>query len=318
VAGRPAVSVVIPSYHRPDLVLKSVKSALGQTLTDLEVVVIVDGRDEATSAALATVGDPRLVVYVPPHHLGNADARNEGVKRARARWVAFLDDDDLWMKEKLAEQLAVAQASASPRPIVSCRILVRSEAGDMVWPRRLPRDREDPSEYFFCRTTPFTGEGIVTTSTILTSRALLLDIPFSSGLGRHVDPDWLLRACRAPGVSLMFVPRRAPLAIWHTERDRSRIGTHPNWYESLAWCRANRSLFSRRAYAAFVLHVVGSSAGSRHAWRAFPLLLGEAFRHGRPALVDLLSLVGNFVIPDAVQRRVAIWFARARDASYAT
>jgi glycosyltransferase involved in cell wall biosynthesis len=317
VAGEPAVSVVIPSYNRPDLVLRAVQSALDQTLTDIEVLVIVDGRDEATRVSLAAVGDPRLVVFIPPHHLGNADARNEGVKRARARWIAFLDDDDTWMRGKLAAQLGVAEASPSPRPIVSCRLLVRSEAGEMTWPRRLPRAGEDMSEYFFCRRTPFTGEGIVTTSTILTSRALLLDVPFSSRLGRHVDPDWLLRAGRAPGVSLTFVPEPAPLAIWHTDAGRPRIGSRPNWAESYAWCRTNRALFSRRGYAAFVLHVVGFSAGSGRAWRAFPVLLGEAFRHGRPALIDLLSFFGNFLIPATVQRRAAIWFARTRRAPYA-
>jgi glycosyltransferase involved in cell wall biosynthesis len=318
VAGLPAVSVVVPSYHRPDLVLRAVRSALGQTLTDLEVIVIVDGRDDSTCRALSAIRDPRLLVHVPPRHLGNADARNEGVALARARWVAFLDDDDDWMPEKLAAQIAVAEASASPRPIVSCRILVRSEAGDMVWPRRLPRAGEDLSEYFFCRSTPFTGEGIVVTSSILTSRALVADVPFTSRLGRHVDPDWLLRACRAPGASLVFVQNAAPLSIWNSQQDRPRISSRPNWSESFAWCRNNRGLFSKRGYAAFVLHVVGASAGASRSWRAFLLLLRDAFVNGRPAAIDVASFLGNFFVPMVVKQRMAIWYARAWRTSHST
>jgi glycosyltransferase involved in cell wall biosynthesis len=310
VADPPSVSVVVPTYQRPDLVVRAVRSALDQTIADVEVVVVVDGRDPATIAALSALADPRLVVHVPDRHLGNSDARNEGVARTRARWVAFLDDDDEWLPAKLERQLAVAERACCAHPIVTCRLVARSEAGDKTWPRRLPRPGEDWSEYFFCRRTPFTGEGMITTSTLLTSRALLDAVPFSRGLTRHVDPDWILRAVRWPGTCVEFVPDPAPLVVWHAEVERARISTRRDWTASFAWCRANRHLFSERGYAAFLLHVVGSSAGSQRHWRAFPLLLREAFAQGQPAPIDLASYLANFSVPGALQRRVAAWYAR--------
>jgi glycosyltransferase involved in cell wall biosynthesis len=309
--GPAAVSVVIPTYQRPELVLRAVRSALAQTVSAIEVIVVVDGRDEATGSALRTIEDPRLRVHVPDRRLGNADARNAGVGLARADWVAFLDDDDEWLPGKLEAQLPVARGSADPHPIVACRFTARDERGEFVWPRRLPSAHEPLSEYFFCRTTPFTGEGMVHGgSAVLTSRALALRVPFRSGLPRHVDPDWLLRAVAEPGARLVFVPEREPLVIWYTERGRARITTQRDWRESLAYCRENRALFTGRAYAAFVLHVVGSNAAAQGRWAAFGSLLWEACVRGRPAAVDLVSHVGNFVLPVRMQRAVAGWFAR--------
>jgi glycosyltransferase involved in cell wall biosynthesis len=305
----PLVSVVIPTYQRPGLVQRAVRSVLEQTVHDLEAIVVVDGRDEETSRALEAIADPRVVIHVPERHLGNAGARNAGVALARAHWVAFLDDDDAWLPPKLERQLPVAQATTGALPIVSCRVLVRRGASRAVWPRRLPRDGEDWSEYFFCRRTPFTGEGMITMTSILTARRLLAEVPFAA-LPRHVDPDWVMRAARRPDVVVRFVEDPDPLVEWYMDIDRPRIWTRPDWQASLAWCRDNRALFSRRGYAAFVLHVAGSSAAAQHAWSAFPLLLWEAFREGRPALVDVASHVANFALPAAVQRRVAEWYGR--------
>lgn len=149
-------------------------------------------------------------------------------------------------------------------------------------------------------------------SAVLTSRALAMQVPFRSGLPRHVDSDWLLRAESAPGARLVFVPETEPLVIWHIDRGRSRITTQRDWRQSLAYCRENRALFTRRGYAAFVLHVVGSNAAAQHSWGAFGSLLREAFAFGQPAVVDLISHLGNFVLPVGLQRAIAGRFARAR------
>jgi hypothetical protein len=225
-------------------------------------------------------------------------------------WVAFLDDDDEWCPDKLAVQMAAATRSDCAHPIVACRLYARDEDGEYVWPRRLPREGEPLSEYFFCRTLPFTGEGMVINSAVLTTRALATRVPFRSGLDRHVDPDWLLRAVAEPDARLVFPAEMEPLVVWHIERGRSRITTRRDWRASLEFARRNRALFTLPAYAAFVLHVVGSSAAAQGAFSAFPLLLREAFRSGRPAPVDLLSHAANFLLPNPLQRMLARAYAR--------
>ena len=297
--------------------VRALRSALAQTLHPIEVIVVVDGRDRETTDAVEAAADSRVIVHVPEKRLGNADARNMGVGLARARWIALLDDDDEWLPRKLELQVEAAEKAAVQHPIVSCRLIARDEVGDRIWPRRYPRESEPLSEYFFCRRTPFTGEGMVINSAILTSRELLLRVPFRSGLARHVDPDWLLRAEGEPDVGMVFVDEEEPLVIWHVESDRTRITNDRNWKESLAWCSANRNLFTRRSYAAFVLHVVGSAAAGQRETRAFRALLGEAFRHGTPAAVDLVSHIGNFLLPREIQLRLARMYDRIAPAGAA-
>ncbi len=306
----PLVSVLIPTYRRPDLVARALRCALQQTLRELEVVVIVDGRDAETVQTLREVDDPRLRVIVPEQHLGNSAARNLGVAEARGTWVAFLDDDDEWDRRKLELQLHAAQRSRHPLPIVACHLVARAELRDHHWPRRIPAPSEPISEYLFCRKSPFNGEGLVVTSALFAMTRLLREIPFDSTLQKYVDLDWLLRATRRQGVGVEFVDDTSPLVIWHIERNRARITNRSDWVYSLNYARSHRELFTRRSYAAFVLHVVSFNASRQGAWLACVSLLAEALRHGRPSVIDLASHVGNFIVPESVRGRVAGWVGR--------
>lgn len=78
----PLFSVVIPTYRRPGLLQAALASVAAQTFTDYEVIVVDDDSDHG-------------------HAKGGAGARNAGIAQAQGEWVAFLDDDDRWMPEKL-------------------------------------------------------------------------------------------------------------------------------------------------------------------------------------------------------------------------
>ena len=69
------VSVVIPTLRRSNLILRAVASVLNQTYKQIEIIVVVDGPDEATIDVLRTVNDPRLQVVVNPRSLTAAGAR---------------------------------------------------------------------------------------------------------------------------------------------------------------------------------------------------------------------------------------------------
>jgi glycosyltransferase involved in cell wall biosynthesis len=307
---RPCVSVVIPTLKRPNMVLRSARSALAQTLADIEVIIVVDGRDDETLEALGSIGDSRVRTIVPDRHLGNAEARNVAVGEARGRWIGFLDDDDEWMPQKLAAQLRAAERSPCSNPIVSCRMIARNESGDFIWPRRYPKPSEPLSEYLFCRTTPFAGEGIMQTSTIFTSRSLLRRVPFATGVRRYSDLDWLLRASAVEGVGVEFVPEWEPLSVWHMERDRARISNGADGAYTLAWARERRDLFTPRSYASFLMTLASKSAGQAGEWRAFFPIAVEAHRHGAPGAMDIVSHIAYFATPVRLQARFAESYSR--------
>ena len=195
----PQVSVVIPTRNRPELLTRAVRSVLAQTVTDVEVVVVADGPDEATPKALAEIGDPRVRLVALPVKGGAPNARNTGVREARAAWTALLDDDDEWLPHKLAVQLELAATADCARPVVASRLLNRTPRAQFVMPRRLPAPGEHLSEYFTVRKGLFHGEGFIQTSTIMAPTELLRAVPFTVGLRRQQELDWALRAIRAEG-----------------------------------------------------------------------------------------------------------------------
>jgi len=210
----PVVTVVIPTRNRPALVMRAVKSALEQTLVDIEVIVVVDGPDPETVDALTANRDIRLHTISLPVSIGGSGARNVGVQKGCGDFVALLDDDDEWAAGKLAAQLAAARASKDTFPVITSRLIARRPDGDEIWPQRQMHEGEAMSEYLFCRENSFRqGEGFIQTSTLFIPRELMLRVPFESGLPRHQDWDWLIRAAVYPGVRILSVWEA--LVIYH-------------------------------------------------------------------------------------------------------
>lgn len=105
----PTVSVVIPTYNRPDLLLETLATVFAQTFDDYEVVIVNDGSTDDTLERLerfvgASPCGNRVRVVTQPNG-GIGAARNRGVEEARGTYVALLDHDDLWHPEKLAVQV---------------------------------------------------------------------------------------------------------------------------------------------------------------------------------------------------------------------
>ncbi|HWR97749.1 MAG TPA: glycosyltransferase family 2 protein [Candidatus Methanoperedens sp.] len=105
--SRPIYSVVIPTFNRAGYVVDAVESVLRQTAEDIEVVVVDDGSTDDTSERLAPYAG--RVIYVRTENQGPALARNEGMRRARGEYVAWLDSDDLYYPFKLRLQAAVLE-----------------------------------------------------------------------------------------------------------------------------------------------------------------------------------------------------------------
>ncbi len=107
----PLVSVVIPAFNGERFIGRTIESALAQTYSNAEIIVVDDGSTDATLEVVRRFGD--RVRCLRQSNQGGAAARNQGVSAARGDWVAFLDQDDLWRPEKLQRQAAVFLAEPS-------------------------------------------------------------------------------------------------------------------------------------------------------------------------------------------------------------
>ena len=296
------VSVVIPSLNRPKIVTKAVNSALAQTLKSIEVIVVIDGPDEATVSELEKIDDPRLKVKSLPQNVGCADSRNEGVLEARGQWIAFLDDDDEWLSQKLELQLAAAEKSSSPFPIIASRYLAKAPESEFVLPKRLPSIDEDLSEFLFVRKSLFERAELIQTSTFFTSRDLLQKVPFTHKLRKHVDWDWLIRASNFHGVTVEVLPE--VLAIRFCEEGRERISSNYNWQFGREWIRSIKEHITPQAYAGFFLRVLTLQASLNKDWQAFFPLLWEGIKYGKPRLIDLMSFILVWLVPISLRHKL--------------
>ena len=98
----PKVSVVIPVFNGERFIGDAIRSALGQTFRDFEIIVVDDGSTDQTEKIVRQFSD--RVAYHRQENRGAGVARNLGVMRASGEWIAFLDADDIWYPQKLAVQ----------------------------------------------------------------------------------------------------------------------------------------------------------------------------------------------------------------------
>ena len=120
---KPKISVIIPAFNRAHCILNAVESALTQTLSPLEVLVIDDGSVDGTSELFENTSS--MVRYLTKVNGGVSSARNYGLKHAKGDWIAFLDSDDVWLPEKLTLQWKAMEALNSS----ACFTAIETEDG---------------------------------------------------------------------------------------------------------------------------------------------------------------------------------------------
>ncbi len=292
----PLVSAVIPTRNRPEIVLRAIRSAFGQSIANLEVIVVIDGPDKASEDALAAIDDPRLRVISLGESVGGSEARNTGVRAARAPWVAFLDDDDEWLPQKLELQLDAAKSIQAKYPVIYSRFIGRTQNNDVVMAARLPGEDEPVSEYLFCRTGLRFGETALGTSELMAPTALLMEVPFMIGLRKHQDWDWVLRAAQTPGVKLHVVPDL--LAIYHMEEGAVRVSNNAEWRFSLEWAQQRSDLLTPKAYSFFLATECVTRAKRVNAGvSVYFSLFREFLFHGSPRWRSLVLFLGFALVP---------------------
>jgi glycosyltransferase involved in cell wall biosynthesis len=105
----PRVSVLMPAHNAEQTIARAIASALAQTVSELEVVVVDDGSDRPIASALESIGDGRVRVLRSVANRGVSAARNSALRAARAPVVAQLDADDGWREDHLEGLLAALE-----------------------------------------------------------------------------------------------------------------------------------------------------------------------------------------------------------------
>jgi hypothetical protein len=124
----PKISVVIPSYNTASLISCCLDSVFAQTYTDFEVLVINDGSPDTPELERVLESYMDRIIYIKQENKRAAGARNNGIRRARGEFIAFLDSDDTWFPTHLACQMRMFEQDRS-LDLVYCDGLMKLNGG---------------------------------------------------------------------------------------------------------------------------------------------------------------------------------------------
>lgn len=99
------VSIIMPSYNTGKFIEKTINSVINQTYNNWELIIVDDCSNDNTDEIVKSINDSRIVYLKNEKNSGAAVSRNKALKEAKGRWIAFLDSDDLWKKDKLQKQI---------------------------------------------------------------------------------------------------------------------------------------------------------------------------------------------------------------------
>jgi glycosyltransferase involved in cell wall biosynthesis len=103
------ISIIIPTHNNENEIIRSIRSALEQSVYPTELIVVDDGSGDQTKDVLLPFIDSKKITYIFQKNKGQGAARNTGIAAAKGEWIAFLDADDVWMPNKLETQVALIQ-----------------------------------------------------------------------------------------------------------------------------------------------------------------------------------------------------------------
>lgn len=227
---RDTISVVIPTFNRPDEVLDAVRSALSQTRRPDEVIVVDDGSKFPPNAeALASLG-AEVKLILNPTNSGGGTARNMGIDAATGRWLALLDSDDNWLPEKLERQMnEIWKRCDSSKVVVATNVLMRT-AGRSDRPyNQAPRPAGRALADWF-----LIDNGTYQTSGLLMRTDFARAIRFNPKLRRHQDWDFLIRL-EAAGATISYI--HDCLVVYECRSDQPRV-SQGNVKPTLAWFKS--------------------------------------------------------------------------------
>ncbi|MCF6158851.1 MAG: glycosyltransferase [wastewater metagenome] len=137
----PVVSVIIPTHNRAQFLYSAIASVLNQTYQDFEILVIDDNSKDNTQEVVKNFHDTRIKYIRHEKNKGEAGTRNTGIKHSNGRYIAFLDDDDEWLPEKLELQIDLLQNSPQEVGCIYTGFLTVDETKRKVLQRSIPSKR---------------------------------------------------------------------------------------------------------------------------------------------------------------------------------
>lgn len=259
----PKISIITPAYNCEKYLEEAVDSVLAQTTQDWELLIIDDCSKDHTYRCMQKLAerDSRIRIFKNTQNAGAAATRNFGIRQAKGQWIAFLDSDDLWKKEKLEKQMNFLEKYPEASFLFTGSAFIEDDgmtiAHTLHVPERVNRRR-------------LLGQNVISCSSVLIRRELMLEFPMPEEDGIHEDfATWLGILSKVPwayGMDEPLLIYRRALASKSGEKGKS---AQMNWR---TYIKAEVPLLPRIfCMASYTFH--GLYKYSQLWWRSYRLMM---------------------------------------------
>ena len=148
------VSVILPVYNSEKHVSEAIQSVLNQSHLNLELIIVDDASTDGSLSRIREFDDPRINCIAHEKNLGAGKARNTAIELARGRYIAFIDADDIWLKDKL--QLQIEHMSKEQAPLIYSDYFLMNEESKfthkVIGPAEVDHNKMLKNNYIGCLT----------------------------------------------------------------------------------------------------------------------------------------------------------------------
>ena len=207
----PLISCIIAVFNGEQFLREALDSILAQTYHPLEILVVDDGSTDRTPEIVSEYAD--TVCYLQQSNAGPGAARNTGLRHAKGEFIAFLDADDLWHKDKLARQISCFKAHTELEICVT--------HAQNFWVPELKEEEKRFQNHRLSKPVP-----AYITQTLLARRDVFEKLGFFNASFRHVhDSEWFFRAKEQGVVSELLSDVLVFRRLHQTNRSRQSAET---------------------------------------------------------------------------------------------
>jgi glycosyltransferase involved in cell wall biosynthesis len=277
-------SIVVPTYNRENSLHKLFESIFMQSYQNFELIIVDDGSTDNTGDLIRSFQDARIK-YIYQDNSGGSKARNTGIDAAKGSYIAFLDSDDVFLPNHLANALSVLESGANICTYTQV-IVDRGDGLTFLKPPRALNPKEHISDYLMRE------RGFVQTSTLIVPTNLAKKIRFNEEISFGQDTDFAIRLASA-GAEFLMLPE--PGAIWNDEWNPNRLSSKRKHEQRMDWLNKIKPMITTRAYWADMgWHVAKGFAQHGELLKALKLYLNAVVRGSyrlKMAIVVFLQVV---------------------------
>lgn len=245
----PLVSAVITTHNRAELLGRAIESVLKQTYPHIECIVVDDNSTDATAQICARFSNVKYIHIPAAKSHGGNYARNLGIQEAKGKYVAFLDDDDCWMPDKITKQICALKQQKCGIAFCGRRREFVNKLGIISYQDQLPNPlfHGDVSKLIFSSIP-------ATTSTLIIQRDLLLQVDgFDEQLNFWQEYDLMVRLAQVS----TFAQVSENLILYRIDvADSQRLSTkYEPWLEAVRYFeRKHSSYISNLSLGEYLRH----------------------------------------------------------------